>query len=89
VKIMSRRAKRDTYIYELKDSHRIVYYGITNNPDQRLISHDNGRKRFTHMNIIRGPMSRLRAEDLEYDYIQNYQYNHGGRPPRYNKLKGY
>lgn len=84
-----RRTVRDTWIYELKDSHEIVYYGITNNPDQRFIDHENSDKEFTHMRIIRGPMSRNRAEELEYDYIQRYQSQHGGEPPYHNILKTY
>ena len=40
------RAKRTTYIYALKNGPRIVQYGITDNPDERLIAHENSRKRF-------------------------------------------
>ena len=86
---MAKRAKRDTYIYELKDGHEIVYYGITLNPDRRAIEHANSDKKWTHMRIIRGPMSHERAEELEYGYIQRYQRQHGGRPPKYNILKTY
>jgi predicted GIY-YIG superfamily endonuclease len=68
--------KKDCYVYELRDGHRIVYYGITSNPDSRVVQHENSRKRFTHMNIIRGPMYRENAETLEWEYIQNYQYQH-------------
>lgn len=87
--MIRKRAKRDTYIYELKDGNEIVYYGITNNTDERFIKHDNSEKEFTHMRVIRGPMSRRRAEELEYFYIQRYQQQHEGRPPRYNERKTY
>ena len=85
----SKRAKRTTYIYELKDSYEIVYYGIADNPDERFIAHDNSGTEFTHMRTIRGPMSRQRAEELEYEYVQRYQRQHGGIPPRYNINKTY
>ena len=87
--IGGKMVKRDTYIYELKDGHKIVYYGITKNPDERFILHTNSDKRFTLMRKIRGPMSHKRAEALETEYIQRYQRQHGGRPPRYNILKTY
>ncbi|MCK4477605.1 hypothetical protein KAU88_03630 [Candidatus Bathyarchaeota archaeon] len=86
---MRRRAKRDTYIYELKDGNSIVQYGITNNPDVRVIQHDNAGKEFTHLRVIRGPMSRERAMELEAFYIQRYQRQHGGDPPEYNTYKTY
>ncbi|MCK4330622.1 hypothetical protein KAX02_12365 [candidate division WOR-3 bacterium] len=81
--------KRDTYIYELKNGHEIVYYGITKNPDERFISQVNSDKIFTHMRRIRGPMFRKTAEKLEKEYIQRYQRQHGGRPPKYNIQKTY
>ena len=83
------KKKRDTYIYELKDGNKIVYYGITNNPDRRVIEHENSRKKFTHVRVIRGPMLRENAEKLEGEYIQHYQRQHGGKPPKYNKKKTY
>ena len=36
-----KRKKRDTYIYQLKEGRKIVYIGITNNPNRRAIEHDN------------------------------------------------
>jgi len=82
-----KRKKRDTYIYQLKEGRKIVYVGITNNPNRRAIEHDNTGKEFTHVLLIRGPMSRERAEKLEKEYIQKYKRGHKGKPPRYNKNK--
>jgi len=79
--------KRDTYLYELKDGRKVVYYGISTGPLDRLGEHDRSNKRFTHMREIRGPMYRENAEKLETQYIQRYQRNHSGKPPRYNKRK--
>lgn len=81
--------KRDTYLYELKDGNTIVYYGISNGPDDRIEEHERSRKKFTHMRVIRGPMYRENAEKLETGYIQKYQQQHGGKPPKYNIYKTY
>ena len=81
--------ERDTYLYELKDGNTIVYYGISTGPRDRVGEHGRSKKSFTHMRIIRGPMYRENAEALEYEYIQKYQEQHGGSPPKYNKAKIY
>lgn len=81
--------KRDTYLYELKDGNTIVYYGVSNGPDDRIEEHERSSKKFTHMRIIRGPMYRENAEKLETENIQRYQRQHGGKPPKYNKSKKY
>lgn len=80
---------RDTYLYELRDGHEIVYYGITKNPEARVQSHRSSGWRFTHMNVIRGPLFRENAEELEWDYIHKYQLQHCGKPPRKNTNKTY
>jgi predicted GIY-YIG superfamily endonuclease len=81
--------KRNSYLYELKDGNTIVYYGISNGPRDRVGEHGRSGKKFTHMRIIRGPMYRENAEELEYEYIQRYQEQHGGIPPNYNRTKSY
>lgn len=80
---------RDTWLYELKDSNEIVYYGITNNPDRRTIEQANSGKKFTHLNIISVALARESAEKRETEEIQRYQRQHGGRPPKYNIAKTY
>lgn len=87
--MVKKRAKRTTYIYVLKDGQRIVQFGIADDPDERLMGHESSRKRFTHMQVTRGPMSRKQAEKLEGFLIRKYQRQHGGRPPKYNKYKTY
>ncbi len=81
--------KRDTYLYELRDGHQIVYSGISGDPVARARSHGSSGCRFTHMNVIRGPMLRENAEELEYEYIMRDQAQHGGIPPRKNRNKTY
>ena len=81
--------KRDTYVYELKDSHTIVYYGISNEPRERLEQHERSKKKFTHMRVITGSMHRENAEKKETELIQRYQHQHNGIPPKYNNYKAY
>ena len=80
---------RGTWLYELKNSNEIVQYGLTNNPDRRVIEHDNSGKKFTHMNIISVALTRDSAEEREEEEIQRYQRQHRGKPPRYNIAKTY
>ena len=49
---------RDTWLYELKDSNEIVYYGISQDPDKRAIQHSNTDKKFTHINVKRVTLTR-------------------------------
>jgi len=80
---------RNCWLYELKNNNKIVYFGITNDPDRRVIEHQNSLKHFTHMKIKSVAVSRETAEAREEFVIQGYQYHHGGNPPKYNKNKVY
>ena len=82
------RKPRDTYLYELKDGNEIVYYGISNDPDLREVTHRRF-KNFTHKRVISVAITRESAERREREEIQRYQRQHGGRPPRYNIQKTY
>lgn len=44
-------AKRDTYKYELTQGNKVVYVGITNNPERREAEHRQD-KDFTTMRIV-------------------------------------
>lgn len=80
---------RNTWLYELKDGNEIVQFGITNNPDRRVIEQANSGKKFTHLNVISHALTKESAERRETQEIQGYQRQHGGRPPKYNIAKTY
>lgn len=80
-------APRNCWLYELRDGHEIVYYGISCDPERREPEHSN--KRFSHMNVISVGLTRRSAEEREWEEIQRYQYQHGGKPPKYNRRKIY
>ena len=79
-----KRAKRDTYLYALKDGNKIVYIGQTKNPPEREQQHKNSRKRFTKIDINPYPMSEKTAFKRELEWIESYKRSHGGKPPKYN-----
>jgi|AP95_1055475.scaffolds.fasta_scaffold14559_4 predicted GIY-YIG superfamily endonuclease len=81
------RKPRDLYLYELRDGHEIVYYGISHDPDNRLKQHLNSDKQFTHMNVNNVALTRPSVEARETDEIQRYEQQHGGRAPKYNIRK--
>jgi predicted GIY-YIG superfamily endonuclease len=78
---------RDCWVYVLKDGRMTVYYGISCNPERRVPEHRN--KRFTHGSVVSVGLTRASALRRETEEIQRYQYQHGGRPPKYNKRKTY
>ena len=78
-----RRIKRDTYNYTLRDGRKVVYYGVTNDPDRRLRQHVNSGKRFTSM-CLGIKVTKNTAEAREQRRITNYRYKNR-KNPRYNK----
>jgi predicted GIY-YIG superfamily endonuclease len=87
VKKTPARAPRTTVHYELKTGHKVVYRGITNDPERRAVEHQNDGKKFSHMTVVSPPRSRERAENEETEKIQKYQETHNGKGPKYNKNK--
>ena len=67
---MSRRkpAKRDTYLYHLKQARKIKYTGISNNPEKREHEHRSAGRRFSHMFVHPYPTSRDTALKREKKY---------------------
>ncbi len=76
---------RDNYRYELRDGRKIVYFGITNDPQRRGYRHDNDGKRFTHMNILGPVVTKASAKRWEKERLTQYCRNHCGESPKYNK----
>jgi len=63
--VRKKRAKRDTYLYHLKQGRTIVYTGITDDPKRREREHRSAGKRFTHMFVHSYPSSRKTARKRE------------------------
>ena len=77
-------ANRTYYRYELKDGRKVVYYGITNNPQRRLSEHQADGKKFSTLNI-KGPIvTKETAEEWEKNIIKTFAKNHSGKSPKYN-----
>lgn len=83
---MGRRAKRDTVNYTLRRGRKVVYKGITTNPERRAAEHKRSGKKFTSMTTS-VKVSRKTAQKREKSGIDSFKKNHSGRKPRYNKKK--
>lgn len=83
--MLKRRAKRDTYCYELKDKGKVVYRGITTDVERRVREHAREGKRFTTYCYDTVPLSRKSAHRAERDGVETYRRSHERRP-RYNRM---
>lgn len=76
--------KRDTTRYELRQGNKVVYVGITDNPERRMKEHE-ADKDFGTMVTIGPKVTRRTAEEWETQRISTYKENHGGERPMYNQ----
>lgn len=76
--------ERNTSKYELIRGNKVVYVGITDDPDTREAQHRLD-KDFDKMRIVGVKSTRSGAEQWETDRIHTYMRNHGGNTPEYNK----
>ena len=81
---MGKRAKRDTVNYTLRRGRKVVYKGITNNPERRAFEHKRSGKKYTSMTTS-VKVSHKTAQKREKSGIESYTKNHSGKKPRYNK----
>jgi len=76
---------RNYHRYNLKQGHKVVYKGITNNPERREEQHKDEGKRFTKMQVVGPSVTKDAAEKWEEDSLAQFRGNHGGRNPKYNE----
>jgi len=76
--------KRDTNRYRLKDGNKIVYIGITNDPERRAREHHDEHIKFTKMEVVNPKVTEDSARKWEEDSIERYRKN-TGKKPKYNK----
>jgi predicted GIY-YIG superfamily endonuclease len=81
--LVKKRAKRNTYPYVLKDRKKVVYIGITKNPERREQEHREEGKKFSSMNLD-FPCSEKTALEREQEKIESYKRSHKGKKPKYN-----
>jgi len=79
--------KRAHFRYELRDQGKIVYVGITDDPERREGEHQNEGKHFTSVNIVGPAVTKNSAELWEEKRLEQYRRSHGGKNPRYNKME--
>jgi predicted GIY-YIG superfamily endonuclease len=78
-------AKRNYHRYELKQGRKVVYRGITNNPERREEEHKDEGKRFSRMSIVGPTVTKESAEKWEEKSLEAYRENHRGKSPKYNE----
>jgi predicted GIY-YIG superfamily endonuclease len=79
------RTPRDAVTYDLKDGHRVVYRGTTDDPQRRAQEHLAEGKRFTRMTITSVRLTDESAKEREAEALERYRRAHHGRNPKYNK----
>ena len=77
-------APRDHYRYVLYHQGKIVYIGITNDPERREEEHRAGRKVFTTMRTQGPAVTKASAERWEEARLKSYRRTYGGKNPKYN-----
>jgi len=69
--------------YILRNGKKIVYVGITNDPDRRMQEHSQD-KNFTTMQVVGRKTTQDGAKNWETSRLATYRKNHKGTNPRYN-----
>ncbi len=77
--------KKNTITYNLKQDRKVVYKGITQDPEKREMQHKQEGKRFSHLQPTSRKMTEAGAKRKEAQDLKQYRQNHGGRNPKYNK----
>lgn len=78
------RQPRDTHTYDLMKGNRVVYKGITNDPERREAEHRREGKDFDGLTLTSPRLTRRAAKEREAQELDAYRRNHRGRNPRYN-----
>jgi predicted GIY-YIG superfamily endonuclease len=78
--------KRKYHRYELKEGSKVVYRGITNDPQRREREHKEEGKQFSHMRVIGPSATKKTAEIWEEESLESYRRHHRGENPKYNKM---
>jgi predicted GIY-YIG superfamily endonuclease len=76
---------RDHYRYELKRGRKVVYRGITNDPERREAEHRQEGKNFSHTRIVGPAVTKETAQKWEGQSLASYRKSHGGKLPEYNE----
>lgn len=74
-----------THVYRLLEkTGKIVYIGMSNNPDKRSLDHKRDGKNFHSVQIVSSHLSRQAAKKAEGELVTQY-IKRTGRRPKYNQ----
>lgn len=79
--------KIDHFRYELKRRRKLVYVGITKDPELKQAQHRQEGKRFTRMHIVGPSVSKEMAEKWKDYALRMYKRSHNGQLPEYNQVE--
>lgn len=75
--------KRDCYTFNLKNGKKVVYKGVTSNPNQRVSALKKSGKKFSSMQITSPKLTRNSAVSRKNSSLIGYV-SRVGRKPKYN-----
>jgi len=78
-------AKLDQYRYELKKGRKVVYRGITTDPERREREHRNSGRSFDRLDVVGRRVTEETARKWEERSLESYGRNHKGMTPKYNR----
>ena len=76
---------RNKVVYQLKQGHKIVYIGITNDLARREKEHRELGREFNRIERVSRPMTEEEAQKKEQETLEKYRKRRGGKIPKYNK----
>lgn len=77
-------AKRKHVTYDLKAGNKVVYRGMTDNPEKAAAEHKAAGRYFSKMVISSRRITMESAKKRLTEALETYKKFHGGRNPRYN-----
>ncbi len=82
---MAKAKEYTTVVYQLRDDRKVVYVGITNDPERREQEHRIEGKKFTKLVVTSRKMTEEGAKKKRAEQLEAYRRNHDGKNPKYNK----
>ncbi len=81
------RRSRTVSPYTLRQGNKIVYVGITKDPETREQQHRDEGKRFGKLRVEGPKRTSDSAAKWEEQKLAGYRATHGGRNPKHNETK--
>ena len=77
--------RRTTVTYDLIRNRKIVYRGITKDPERREEEHREEGKNFNQLKVTSPKLTPESAKGREEQNLENFRRTHRGKNPSYNE----